>query len=160
MPWIALAVVCTALVFITYYSPKIGFSLLAAIGILLSLLYLINDEQSDNAEFAVSRDSVTLTETDATNSYGDSWDYSGRITNSSEESVTDVQIRIQIHDCPQDATKITEDCVIIGDDVDFVTVNVPSRQARDFRDTVSFRNAIPKGTALWKFELVGVRISD
>ncbi len=160
MHWVALAVVCAALIFVSYHSPKIGFSLLGIVGILVTVLYLINTDQSHNAEFSAAPDSVSLSQTDIVSAYGDSWDYSGRITNSSDKSVTDVHIRITLHDCPAQSMQINDDCATIGERVDFVPINVPPRQARDFSDTVSFRNAKPKGAALWDFQLTGVRVSD
>ena len=160
MQWLALVVVCTALIALSYYSPKIGFSLLGALAAILITLYYLNLDESEIAEFPVPRESVVLSETHATESYGDSWNYSGRISNSSDKSVTDVQIKIILHDCPEGTQQITDACVVIGEDVDFVAINVPPRQARDFRDNISFRNADPKGIQLWSFELVSLRVTE
>ena len=106
------------------------------------------------------RDSIELGNVQAIKPYGDSWGYSGRISNSSSKDVTDVQVKILLYDCPADSESISEDCVVIGYQIDYVPINMPSRQAMDFQDNVSFRNAAPQGRLFWDFELVGLRISD
>ena len=78
------------------------------------------------------RDSIEFGNVQATKSYGDSWDYSGRISNSSGKNVTDVQVKILLYDCPSDSESISEDCVMIGDQIDYVPIKIPSRQARYF----------------------------
>ena len=160
MHWIALGIVCIALIFVSYHSPKVGFGLLGALAVLLTALYFINLEDSESKKFPVPRESIQLDNIVAQPSYGDSWDYSGRITNSSTKNVTDVQIRVQLYDCPADAESRTDDCVVIGDQIDYVPINIPTRQARDFSDNVSLTNAVPKGKPFWSFELDGLRVTD
>ena len=160
MHWIALAVVCAALIFVSYHSPKIGFGLLTALGLLIVTLYFLNPDESEDGQFPIPRESVTLTDMRAVESYGEAWNYTGRVSNASDVSLTDLLIKIKLHDCPKNTTESSPECVIIGEDVDFVGLNVPPRQARDIDDTISFRNAVPKGDAKWEFELVGVRVSE
>lgn len=160
MQWVALGIICVALIFVSYYSPKVGFSLLGGLAVIITALYFLNLEESESKKFPVPRESVELGEINAEKSYGDSWDYTGRISNSSNQTITDVQIRIRLHDCPADASEISDDCDVIGDQVDFVPLTIPARQARDFRDNISFRNAQPKGQPLWRFELEGLRVTD
>ena len=160
MHWIALGVVCVALVFVSYHSPKIGFGLLASIGVLLAALYFLNPEDSQDANFPIAKESVVLSDMKITASYAGSWTYSGRISNLSEVSITDMRVKIQLYDCPDGATEVSDECVKIGEEVDFVAINVPPRQARDIEDTISLRNAVPKATALWEFELVGLRVAE
>ena len=160
MQYIALVILCIALIFVSYYSPKIGFGLLGALAVILTALYFLNLDDSESTRFPVPRDSIELGNVRATKSYGDSWDYTGRISNSSSKNVTDVQVKILLYDCPADSESISEDCVVIGDQIDYVPINIPARQARDFQDNISFRNASPQGKLFWDFELVGLRISD
>jgi len=160
MHWIALAVICLALIFVSYHSPKIGFGLLAAIGVLLGTLYFLNPQESEDSNFPVPRELIELSDTEITASYGDGWSYTGRISNTSEVSITDIRIRIQLHDCPEGTSEVSDQCVKIGEDVDFVAVNVPPRQARDIKDTISLRNAVPNDSAVWVFELVSVRVAE
>lgn len=160
MQWVALAIVCTALVVVSYYSPKVGFSLLGAIGAIVGTLYFLNLDESSNPDFPVERESVQLDDVNTQESYGESWDYSGRVSNSSEKVITDVLIKITLRDCPAGTETVSDECPIIGEQVDFVALNVPPRQARDFRDNISFKNAVQKGILFWDFELVGVRVTD
>ena len=160
MHYVALAVVCAALIFLSYHSPKVGFSLLGALAVVLTALYFLNLEESEISKFPVPKESVALSTNEPTVSYGDSWDYSGRVSNSSDKNITDIQIRITLYDCPTNSGEISTDCVTIGDDVDYVAINIPARQARDFKNNISFRNAQAKGKALWSFELVGIRVTD
>ena len=161
MHWvITSAIVCVALITLSYYSPKIAFSLLGGLGVLLIALYYLNLDESESERFPISRSDILLTNTSTSKSYADSWDYSGRLANNSDKNVTDVEIRIKLLDCPKTAQYTSGDCIVIGDGVDFVAINIPTRQARDFRDNISFRNAKPNGKPMWEFELVGVRVSD
>jgi len=160
MQWVALAVVCTALIVVSYYSPKIGFSLLGAIGAIVGTLYFLNLDESETSNFPIERESVQLDDVNAQESYGESWDYSGRVSNSSGKVITDVLIKITLRDCPDGSGTVNDECPIIGEQVDFVAINVPPRQARDFQDNISFKNAVQKGTLFWDFELVGVRVTD
>ncbi|MDE0309747.1 MAG: hypothetical protein OXI60_07965 [Acidiferrobacterales bacterium] len=160
MHWIALAIVCTALVVVSYYSPKVGFSLLGAVGALVATLYFLNLDESSTAGFPIERELVQLDDVKAEESYGESWDYSGRVSNSSSKVITDVLVKITLRDCPSGTETVTDECPVIGEQVDFVALNVPPRQARDFQDNISFRNAVQKGILFWDFELVGVRVTD
>lgn len=160
MHLIALAIVCVALVVLTYYSPKVGFSLLSGLGALLLALYYFNLEESEVPAFQIPRDQLVLSNMVSEFSYADNWKYSGRISNSSEKTLTDIEIKIVLHDCPEGQSEISDACVIIGELVEFVGITVPPRQARDFIDNVDVENAIPKGTLIWDYELVGARVSD
>lgn len=160
MQWVALAIVCTALIVVSYYSPKIGFSLLGAIGAIVGTLYFLNLDESETSNFPIERESVQLDDVNAQESYGESWDYSGRVSNSSGKVITDVLIKITLRDCPSGSGTVNDECPIIGEQVDFVAINVPPRQARDFQDNISFKNAVQKGVLNWDFELVGVRVTD
>ncbi len=161
MHWVAIGVVCVALILVSYYSPKIGFSLLGAIAILFTALYFVNLEDSPlSKKFPIPRELVKLEDLTANKSYGESWEYGGRITNTSDKSITDIQLRILLYDCPSTAGKISEDCALIGDQLDYVSINIPTRQSRDFLDNVSFRHAEPKGKLFWTFELAGLEVSD
>ncbi len=159
MPWIALALVCVALVVLTYYSPKIGFASLSGLGVLLIALYFLNLDESENVELPVPRDQLVLSDMNSELSYADNWRYSGRISNSSQKTLTDIEIKIVLYDCPDVHTE-TDNCLIIGDVVEFVPVTVPPYQARDFVDNADFRNANPKGTRVWEYELVNARFTD
>ena len=160
MQWVALAVVCTALIFVSYYSPKVGFSLLGGIAAILGTLYFLNLDESALSDFPIDRDSVELSEVSAQVSYGESWDYSGRISNSSNKVITDARIKITLRDCPAGTETVSDECPVIGEKTDFVAINVPPRQARDFLDNISFKNAVQKGVLFWDFELIGVRVTD
>ncbi len=159
MHWIALAIVCAALIAVSYYSGKLGFGLLAGISVLLLALYFLDTDEEEKSDFQVDNNLLVLENTSPTGAYGDSWNYAGRITNNSSSSVTDVEIKITLSDCEYEESK-DEDCVVIGEEVDFVPINIPSRQARDFKNNVTFKDAQPKGILRWKFELVGVRVVD
>ena len=160
MQWVALAVVCLALIVLAYYSPKIGFSLLGAIAAIIGTLYFLNLDESETTSFPVERELVQLGEVHVQTSYGDSWDYLGRVTNMSDKTITDVQFEITLRDCPSGTTSVSDECPVIGEQVDFVALNVPPRQSRDFRDNINFKNAVQKGELFWNFELIGVRVTD
>jgi len=160
MHWVALGVVCIALIFVSYYSPKVGFGLLGALAVILTSLYFLNLDESESQKFPVARESVELSEIQAEKSYGESWDYAGRVTNSSDKAITDVQIRVVLYDCPSGASARTDACVIICYQIDYVPINISPRQARDFTDNISFRHAEPKGSPFWAFELAGLRVAD
>lgn len=157
--WIALGILCIALVAVSYYSPKIGFSVLAVIALSLTALYYFDSGQEEKPEFEVDPSQIVLSNTRATGAYGDSWNYSGRVANNSSRTVTDVRIKITMSDCESESAA-PENCVVIGEQVDFVPINIPPRQARDFTNNVSFSNAHPDGAVRWEFELAGVRTSE
>lgn len=157
---LGLVLVCAALITITYFSPKIGFGLLGGIVVLVAVLYFANFEDASNPGFEVPPELVKLEDVSARPSYGDSWDYSGRVTNDSNEPIYDIQISLKMYDCQSDSPSSLDECTLIGDQIDFVTLKIPPRQARDFTDNISFRDARPQGSVNWSFELVGVRVVD
>jgi len=42
MHWVALGVVCISFIFVSYYSPKVGFGLLGALSVTLTSLHFLN----------------------------------------------------------------------------------------------------------------------
>ena len=159
MHYIALVIVCVALIAISFYSRKIAFAALAVIAIGLTILYYIGDDDVLEGDFEVAADLIVLEDLSAELSYGDNWNYTGRATNNSDKSVTDLKVRITLRDCEAGQTP-PDDCVIIGDQADLLSINIPPRQARDFSDAVSFEHATPRGELNWTFELVGVSVSN
>ncbi len=156
--WILLGVLCIALIALSYYSPKLGFGLLGTLALLLGALYYLDPWGDQANHFDIDPDLVALQKTSMTGAYGDSWNYKGRVTNNSSSALTDIQIKITMRDCAtEDANP--DECVIIGEEVDFVPIVVPPRQARDFINNVSFKHANPKGFVRWSFEVAGIRIS-
>ena len=157
MHYVALIIVCVALIAISFYSRKIAFGLLAVIAIGLTILYYLGDDGMEG-DFEVAADLIVLEDMSAKLSYGDNWNYTGRATNNSEKSVTDLKIRITLRDCEAGKTSL-DDCVVIGDQADLLSINIPPRQARDFSDAVSFEHATPRGELNWTFDLIGVSVS-
>ena len=160
MQWIALAAACVALIVLTYYSPKIGFAMLSFLAALLIGLYYFNLDKSEIREYQVSQDQVQLSNLNTELSYADNWIYSGRITNSSSQTLTDVELKVKLYDCPATQSEITDSCIVIGEVDEFLTLTVPPRQARDFSDNVYFKNAMPQGKLMWDYEITGTRASE
>ena len=155
----ALAILCVALIVISFFSRKIGFGLLAFFAILLSVLYYVGDEDALEGDLEVEAELIVLENLSAQFAREDEWDYSGRATNNSDKSITDLKIRITLRDCEAGQTP-PDDCVVIGDRADLLSTNIPPRQARDFSEKVTFDNATPRGELNWTFELVGVKVSN
>ncbi len=157
--WIALGILCLGLIALSFHSPRLGYGLLSAIAISLAALYYFDPWDDEQGQFDIDRSLIVLDSVDATGAYGDGWNYAGRVINNSASAVTDVQIRVTLHDCESEAAP-PEDCVIIGQEVDFVPINIPARQARDFDDHISFTHASLKGYAQWEFEIFGARVAN
>ena len=157
---LGLVLLCAALIVVTYYSPKIGFGLLGGLAVLVVVLYYVNTDDASNPGFEVPPELVKLENATASKSYGDSWDYKGRITNDSDKPLYDIQVEVSMHDCEEEAQANIDECLLIGQLVDYVSVKVPPRQARDFKDNIAFKDAVPKGFVHWEFKLVGVRVTD
>ncbi len=75
----------------------------------------------------------------------ESYDITGRIINNSDtHTLSGVQLKLTVSDCKNDDKN---DCIIISETDEYIYINIPSKQARDFKKNIYLYSDINiKGT--------------
>ena len=119
MQYIALVILCIALVIVSYYSPEIGLGLFGALAVVLTALHYFDLDNLKSKKLSASRDSVELGKLQTNNSCGDSSDDTGRIPISSSKDVTDINtIEQDFNEWPSDFKSMLEIAPLEGIDFD------------------------------------------
>ena len=82
-------------------------------------------------------------------SYGTLYKLSGRCTNTSNRTITDLEFRLVIEDCSEDQS----DCVTVGDEYGKISVTIPPNQVRGFEVSFRFPNLSVKGTPSYTYSV-------
>ena len=75
----------------------------------------------------------------------------GRITNnSSQYTLKEVQLKLTFRDCDKD----NKNCIIVAEDDLFFYINIPPKQARDFKESVYLYSDLKiKGKMVWDYKI-------
>ncbi len=158
MHWVLLAVIAAALLLASARYPKFAFATLGALIVLVVALYFFSEKRQSVAERRITADEVALSHVAMKKAYADSYAFSGRLENrSSEHTLSDVQVRIVMTDCPPQAAEDPTACTVIGDRTVWISREIPPGQARDFEESVFFSGARPKHEARWSHTVVATR---
>ncbi len=149
MTWIALLIVAVILIAMSMYYPRIAFSLLGVLLVSAIIIYRLTG--SDVNGQSIPPEKLALENLHMQKSYADSYDLLGRIRNNADRPLREFSVLVQALDCPQ--AKDTVDCSIIGEKNISVYIQVPSRQARDFRENIYFGQIQPTKTLAWRYHL-------
>jgi hypothetical protein len=87
-------------------------------------------------------------------SFGSSYNLTGRVRNNSRYTVTDVQAKIRLLDCDE-----KEHCDVIGEEDQDIVTDVPARQARDIQSSIFFGSGTRvRGHFKWSYVLNGIGV--
>ena len=84
-------------------------------------------------------------------SYGSSYDLIGRIVNNSNKyTLKSVQLKLTFRDCEKD----NKNCIVIYEDSENIYINIPPKQARDFKESVYLYSDISlKVEMAWDYKI-------
>lgn len=123
--------------------------LVCAVGGFLYWQYQENEERESKRRIPVSElkfDGVSLK-----SSYG-SYDMVGRITNNSPKyTLKAVQLKLTFKDCEK---LNPNNCIVVAEDNEHIYLNIPSGQARDFKEGVYLSSNLNiKGNMVWSYAI-------
>lgn len=123
--------------------------LFCAIGGILIWQYQVYEENQSRKNIMPSEltfENVTL------ESLNENYRLTGRIINNSDKyDVRGVQIKLTVSDCKIDDNN---NCIIISEADEYIYVDIPSKQARDFRRNIFlYSDIIIKGTLDWDYSI-------
>ena len=155
MAWfIAAVVVAVSLVYLAgFRKTALGFLVAASIGGIS--LYLYNEHREQQATTRIAESQVVLENVEFRQTFGASYELSGKVKNNSETDVLDgIEFKVTMRDC---RSKDKSSCVTIGEAMSYVSVAVPPKEARDFLASLYFGSTPKvKGTLAWDYEITAL----
>jgi len=123
--------------------------LVCAVGGFLYWQYQENEEKQSKKRIAPSE--VFFEGVSLKSSYG-SYDMVGRITNNSNKyTLKGVQLKLTFRDCAKDSDS---NCIIIAEEDEYIYINIPPKQARDFKERVYLYSDLNvKGKLVWDYSI-------
>jgi len=116
------------------------------------LFWQYQENEEKKSKNRVSSSELIFEGVSLKSSYGSGYDMVGRITNTSTKyTVKGVQLKLTFRDCDkEDQNK----CIIIAEDDEYIYVEIPPRQARDFKESVYLYSDINvKGKLVWDYKI-------
>lgn len=153
MGWVA-AIVILVLLVISAGFRKFALTLLVTCAVVGFVLY--HQHKSEEAK-ALSRVDINEIAFDNVRLLGSDYrDYEivGRVKNNSNQyTLKGVNLKITFRDCPQRDS--LDGCVVIGEIDEFLSLNIPPGQARDFEESVYLYGdkMKPKGRLVWGYHV-------
>ncbi|MES2661945.1 MAG: hypothetical protein V4629_01450 [Pseudomonadota bacterium] len=146
---------CVAVFLLVLFIPKFRkfFGALLLVVVLSSLFYWYsNSREEDKSRTRISAEEIIFENVLLNQSYGSSYDFIGRIKNNSRKhKLKDVYINITFSDCPNiDETN----CVIIAEEKTRLSLDIPPKQARNFKTNIFPRDDLnAQGKLIWNYGL-------
>lgn len=133
MKWLAVMVILILLAVSAGFRKFAGILIVAsAIGGVLIWQYQEYDENQSRKLILPSE--LTFEEVSLEPSGGSSYDFIGRIINHSDKyTLSGVQLKLTIRDC---AKNDNNNCIIISEVNEYIYINIPPKQARDFKKNI------------------------
>ena len=78
------------------------------------------------------------------------WELTGIVKNNANASLTNFSLTVVFQDCSQE-------CVVIGQETPSISLDVPSKQARQFVKSLDFKNMPQAKTPKWFYKLTSTR---
>lgn len=150
MVWVAGIVILILLIISAKFRKFFGVLVLAsATGGFLYWQYEKHEEEQSKSRISPSElffEGVSLN-----SSYG-SYNIVGRITNNSDKyTLNEVQLKITFRDCDKGTQK---NCIIIAQNNETIYINIPPKQARDFKEGVYLNSDVHfKGEMVWDYSI-------
>ncbi len=155
MQWALLAVIVVSLFLLSGRYPKVAFSVLGVL-VFSAAAYLLHS--SDQGGFQRKQIPISALYVDnmaVVPAYADSFRVTGRLVNDhAGASLKEATLKIMMLDC---ASADAEDCQIVGQVNERLTLSIPPGQARDFSTTVHFGFPSISGRTDWQFEITDSR---
>jgi hypothetical protein len=149
MAWVIGIVVLILLVVSAGFRKFAGILvLIAVIGGVIFWQYQDNEEKKSKTRIKQSQ--LLFEDVSLKRSYG-SYDMVGRITNnSSQYTLKGVQLKLTFRDCDNE----NKNCVIVAEDDEYIYINIPPKQARDFKESVYLYSDLKiKGKMVWDYKI-------
>ena len=150
MAWIIGIVVLVLLIVSSGFRKFAGvLVLVAVIGGFIYWQYQKNEEKQSKTRIKPSE--LLFEDISLKSSYGSGYDMVGRITNNSSQfTLKGVQLKLTFKDCDKD----NKDCIIVAEDNEYIYVNIPPKQARDFKESVYLHSDLKiKGKMVWDYKI-------
>jgi len=150
MAWIIGIVILVLLVISTGFRKFVG--ILVLIAVIGGFIYWQNEKNEEKqSKTRIKPSELLFEDVLLKSSYGSGYDLIGRITNnSSNYTLKGVQLKLTFRDCDKD----NKDCIIIGEDDEYIYINIPPKQARDFKESVYlYSNLKIKGKMVWNYKI-------
>jgi hypothetical protein len=155
MHWLILGVIAIALLLMAAQYPKIAFGLLGALVIGFVILYRLSDGDLTPGKALIDPAAITLDHIRMEPGYAGSYRFSGRIANHAQDAtLSEISVQTAMQDCIGEPPS----CIVIGEAVTRITLNIPPRQARDFNTNVYLGSTGPKGTVRWTHDVVATQV--
>ena len=153
MVWIIGPVVLILLVVSAGFRKFAGiFVLIAVIGGVIYWQYQekYQENEEKQSKTRIKQSELLFEDVSLKTSYGSS-DMVGRITNnSSQYTLKEVQLKLTFRDCDKD----NKNCIIVAEDDLFFYINIPPKQARDFKELVYLYSDLKiKGKMVWDYKI-------
>ena len=151
MVWIIGLVVLILLVVSAGFRKFAGiFVLIAVIGGVIYWQYQekYQENEEKQSKTRIKQSELLFEDVSLKTSYGSPY-MVGRITNnSSQYTLKEVQLKLTFRDCDKD----NKNCIIVAEDDLFFYINIPPKQARDFKKSV-YPNLKIKGKMVWDYKI-------
>ena len=153
MVWIIGLVVLILLVVSAGFRKFAGiFVLIAVIGGVIYWQYQekYQENEEKQSKTRIKQSELLFEDVSLKTSYGSPY-MVGRITNnSSQYTLKEVQLKLTFRDCDKD----NKNCIIVAEDDLFFYINIPPKQARDFKESVYLYSDLKiKGKMVWDYKI-------
>ena len=151
MAWIVGVVVLILLV------VSAGFRMFAVVFVLILVVggfifWQYQEYEERESKGRISQSELVFEGVSLKSSYGSSYDFVGRIINNSNKyTLKNVQLKLTFRDCEKES----KNCIVIHEDSENIYINIPPKQARDFKENVYLNSDLNlKGEMAWDYEIV------
>lgn len=149
----ALVVILLLLIATGNLRLMIGFLACVVVVITLLLVFDVFEDQRSASRIPVAQVELLDFKIDSGRAVHE---LSGRIQNHSADfGLFRLQLKVSALDCETE-TSALNDCTVIGEQIERMSVDVPAGQARDVQQRITMRDTplLPRGVLRWKFEVV------
>lgn len=150
MAWIVAIAVLVLLVVSAGFRMFAGvLVLVTAAGGFLFWQYEKNEERESKSR--ISQSELSFEGVSLKPSYGNSYDLVGRIVNNSNKyTLKAVHLKLTFRDCEKE----NKNCIVIYESSEHIYINIPPKQARDFKEYVFLSSDISlKGEMVWDYKI-------
>jgi len=159
MVWIFAIVIIILLVVSAGFRKFSG--VILAVAVVAGLYFYFQNEHEKEASLSrISQSDLALDNLMLLPDFG-SYKLTGRVTNRSPRyALSDFTLKISMQDCIGEPEK--ESCVTIGENSEYIYLQIPPGQARDLNESVYFSGGAPKakGRLTWQYSVAEIHAKD
>ncbi len=155
MQWVLLGIIVVLLLLMSTRYPKAAFGTLGVLLLSVAILVYITRDDGSLRLQKLSPASVHIENVVVVPAYGGGYQFNARLVNSHPSVLLkESAISITLLDC---ADETQDNCQVIGQTDERVTLHIPAGQVRDISLALHFDTAEPKGHARWQYRISGTR---